>query len=50
MTHHWVLSLFNEEGLSVLPQLHVQTHWLSVNFYVHLQKRITVLKMYVFLI
>lgn len=38
ITHQCVLSLFDEEGLSVLAQLHVQTHWLSVNLYVHLHR------------
>lgn len=43
ITHHSVLSLFDEEGLSILSQLHVQTHRLAINFYVHLQDRILVL-------
>lgn len=40
ITHQGVLSLFDEEGLSILSQLHVQTHWLSINLYIHLQDRI----------
>lgn len=40
ITHQCVLSLFDKEGLSILSQLHVQTHWLSVDLYVHLQDRI----------
>lgn len=38
ITHQCVLSLFDKEGLSILPQLHVQTHRLSINLYVHLQR------------
>lgn len=40
ITHQHVLRLFDEEGLSILSQLHVQTHWLSVDLYVHLQERL----------
>lgn len=36
ITHQCVLRLFDKEGLSILSQLHVQAHWLSINFYVHL--------------
>lgn len=37
ITHQSVLSLFDEEGLAVLAQLHVQTHRLPVDLDVHLQ-------------
>lgn len=40
ITHQRVLSLFDKEGLSILSQLHVQTHWLSINLYVHLHDKI----------
>ena len=33
------LCLLDEEGLSVLPQLHVQIHWLPVDLDVHLVRR-----------
>lgn len=36
ITHQCVLGLFDKEGLSILSQLHVQAHWLSINFNVHL--------------
>lgn len=36
ITHQCVLSLFDKEGLSILSQLHVQAHRLSINFNVHL--------------
>lgn len=36
ITHQYVLRLFDEEGLSILTQLHVQIHRLSVNLDVHL--------------
>lgn len=37
VTHQGVLGLFDEEGLAILAQLHVQTHWLPVDLDVHLQ-------------
>ncbi len=40
ITHQRVLRLFDEESLSIISQLHVQTHWLPINLYVHLQDRI----------
>lgn len=33
-----VLCLLDEEGLAVLPQLHVQIHRLSIHLYIHLVK------------
>lgn len=35
--HQLVLHLLDEEGLSILPQLHVQAHRLPIDLYVHLQ-------------
>lgn len=40
-THQNVLGLFDEEGLAILAQLHVQTHRLPVDLYVHLQEDIS---------
>lgn len=37
-THQSVLGLFDEEGLAILAQLHVQTHRLPIDLDVHLQK------------
>lgn len=37
-THQSVLGLFDEEGLAILAQLHVQTHRLPVDLDVHLQQ------------
>lgn len=39
ITHQSVLGLFDEEGLAVLAQLHVQTHRLPINLDVHLQDK-----------
>lgn len=40
-THQNVLGLFDEEGLAILAQLHVQAHRLPVDLYVHLQEDIS---------
>lgn len=37
--HQSVLGLFDEEGLAVLAQLHVQTHRLAINLDVHLRDK-----------
>lgn len=42
ITHQCVLGLSDEEGLSILSQLHVQTHRLSINLYVHLHDRVKI--------
>lgn len=39
IAHQSVLGLFDEEGLAVLAQLHLQTHRLPVNLDVHLQDK-----------
>lgn len=38
VTHQSVLGLFDEEGLAVLAQLHVQTHRLPIDLNVNLQE------------
>lgn len=38
VTHQSVLRLFDEEGLAILAQLHVQTHRLPVDLDVNLQQ------------
>lgn len=33
-----LLGFLNKEGLSVVPQLHVQLHWFSIDLNVNLQR------------
>lgn len=41
ITYIMLLRFLNKEGLSVIPQLHVQLHWFSIDLNVNLQRERT---------